>query len=179
VGNYLSELMYTVRVDEADPRFGNMLLEQFGGANGELGAAMQYSVQGLNCDDPERKDLLMDIASKSETVQGHVGLIEEGDEVIEEAKEKEGRGFGAHCVRAKNRALRDFGLRHGAHHGRSDRSPRGSALLSKSLAEEEIADNLLAQVARELMSESRTGAKKEAKHATAPTSVDRARQPSR
>jgi Mn-containing catalase len=25
-----------------------MLLEQFGGANGELAAAMQYSIQGLN-----------------------------------------------------------------------------------------------------------------------------------
>jgi hypothetical protein len=36
-----------------------MLLEQFGGANGELAAAMQYSVQGLNCDDPARKDLLL------------------------------------------------------------------------------------------------------------------------
>lgn len=39
--------MYTVRVDEPDPRFGNMLLEQFGGANGELAAAVQYSIQGL------------------------------------------------------------------------------------------------------------------------------------
>ncbi|WP_374729323.1 hypothetical protein [Nguyenibacter vanlangensis] len=28
--------MYTVRIGEADPRFGAMLLEQFGGANGEL-----------------------------------------------------------------------------------------------------------------------------------------------
>jgi Mn-containing catalase len=41
-----------------------MLLEQFGGANGELAAAMQYSVQGLNCEDPERKDLLMDIGTE-------------------------------------------------------------------------------------------------------------------
>src|SRR6476620_5236536 len=41
-----------------------MLLEQFGGANGELAAAMQYSVQGLNCDDPDRKDLLMDIGTE-------------------------------------------------------------------------------------------------------------------
>ena len=56
--------MYTVRVDEPDPRFGNMLLEQFGGANGELAAAMQYSVQGLNCEDPGRKDLLMDIGTE-------------------------------------------------------------------------------------------------------------------
>ena len=56
--------MYTVRVDAPDPRFGNMLLEQFGGANGELAAAMQYSVQGLNCDDAARKDLLMDIGTE-------------------------------------------------------------------------------------------------------------------
>src|SRR5918993_5236890 len=62
--HHVKKLMYTVRVDEADPRFGNMLLEQFGGANGELAAAMQYSVQGLNCDDPERKDLLMDIGTE-------------------------------------------------------------------------------------------------------------------
>ena len=62
--HHVKKLMYTVRVDEADPKFGNMLLEQFGGANGELAAAMQYSIQGLNCDDPERKDLLMDIGTE-------------------------------------------------------------------------------------------------------------------
>ncbi len=56
--------MYTVRVGKPDPRFGNMLLEQFGGANGELAAAMQYSIQGLNCDFPEYKDLLMDIGTE-------------------------------------------------------------------------------------------------------------------
>jgi len=33
-------------------------------ANGELAAAMQYSIQGLNCDDPDRKDLLMDIGTE-------------------------------------------------------------------------------------------------------------------
>jgi Mn-containing catalase len=56
--------MYTVNVGTPDPRFGNMLLEQFGGANGELAAAMQYSIQGLNCEDLERKDLLMDIGTE-------------------------------------------------------------------------------------------------------------------
>jgi len=43
--HHVKKLMYTVRVDEPDPAFGNMLLEQFGGANGELAAAMQYSIQ--------------------------------------------------------------------------------------------------------------------------------------
>jgi len=62
--HHIKQLMYTVRIGEPDPRFGNMLLEQFGGANGELAAAMQYTLQGLNCDDPERKDLLMDIGTE-------------------------------------------------------------------------------------------------------------------
>ena len=62
--HHVKELMYTVHIGQPDPRFGNMLLEQFGGANGELAAAMQYSIQGLNCDDPERKDLLMDIGTE-------------------------------------------------------------------------------------------------------------------
>jgi Mn-containing catalase len=62
--HHIQKLMYTVRVGTPDPKFGNMLLEQFGGANGELAAAMQYSIQGLNCEDPGRKDLLMDIGTE-------------------------------------------------------------------------------------------------------------------
>jgi Mn-containing catalase len=62
--HHIKQLMYTVNVGTPDARFGNMLLEQFGGANGELAAAMQYSIQGLNCEDPERKDLLMDIGTE-------------------------------------------------------------------------------------------------------------------
>jgi Mn-containing catalase len=57
--------MYTVNIGEPDVRFGNMLLEQFGGANGELAAAMQYTIQGWNCvDDLGRRDLLMDIGTE-------------------------------------------------------------------------------------------------------------------
>ncbi len=62
--HHVKKLMYTVRVGEADPKFGNMLLEQFGGANGELAAAMQYTVQAVNCEDPKIKDLLMDVGTE-------------------------------------------------------------------------------------------------------------------
>jgi len=62
--HHIKQLMYTVQIGTPDPKFGNMLLEQFGGANGELAAAMQYSIQGLNCDDPDRKDMLMDIGTE-------------------------------------------------------------------------------------------------------------------
>ncbi len=62
--HHVKKLMYTVRVGTPDPAFGNMLLEQFGGCNGELAAAMQYSIQGMNCDDPGLKDMLMDIGTE-------------------------------------------------------------------------------------------------------------------
>jgi Mn-containing catalase len=62
--HHIKKLMYTVNVATPNPRFGNMLLEQFGGANGELAAAMQYSIQGLNTSDPGLKDLLMDIGTE-------------------------------------------------------------------------------------------------------------------
>jgi len=63
--HHVKKLMYTVNIGEPDVRFGNMLLEQFGGANGELAAAMQYTIQGWNCvDDIGRRDLLMDIGTE-------------------------------------------------------------------------------------------------------------------
>lgn len=62
--HHVKKLMYTVQVGTPDPRFGNMLLEQFGGANGELAAAMQYSIQGFNCEDAGCRDLLMDIGTE-------------------------------------------------------------------------------------------------------------------
>jgi Mn-containing catalase len=63
--HHVKKLMYTVNIGEPDVRFGNMLLEQFGGANGELAAAMQYTIQGWNCvDDLVRRDLLLDIGTE-------------------------------------------------------------------------------------------------------------------
>jgi len=62
--HHIKKLMFTVRVGTPEPRFGNMLLEQFGGANGELAAAMQYSIQGINCENMACKDLLMDIGTE-------------------------------------------------------------------------------------------------------------------
>src|ERR1700751_3578492 len=63
--HHIKQLMYTVNVGTPDVAFGNMLLEQFGGANGELAAAMQYTIQGWNCvDDLARRDLLLDIGTE-------------------------------------------------------------------------------------------------------------------
>ena len=40
-------LQYTVRVGETNPALASLLLEQFGGADGELAAAMRYSRRAL------------------------------------------------------------------------------------------------------------------------------------
>jgi len=57
-------LQYTVRVAETNPGLANLLLEQFGGPQGELAAACRYFTQALAEDDPGRKDMLMDIATE-------------------------------------------------------------------------------------------------------------------
>jgi len=57
-------LMYTVRVSESNPKLGSMMLEQFGGPDGELAAAMRYFTQGISDEDPGRKDMLLDIATE-------------------------------------------------------------------------------------------------------------------
>jgi Mn-containing catalase len=57
-------LMHTVRVSEPNPKLASLIMEQFGGADGELAAAMRYFTQGLADLDPGRRDLLLDIATE-------------------------------------------------------------------------------------------------------------------
>jgi Mn-containing catalase len=75
-------LQYTVRVEAPDPGLANLLLEQFGGPQGELAAAMRYFTQGLAETDPGRKDLLMDIATEElshlEIIGSIVGMLNRG-----------------------------------------------------------------------------------------------------
>lgn len=63
---HVKDLQFKARVSEPDPRFAQLLLEQFGGPNGELKAAMQYFVQAFCCKNPypDKYDMLMDIATE-------------------------------------------------------------------------------------------------------------------
>lgn len=60
------DLQFEVRVGQTDARFASLLMEQFGGANGELTAAMQYFTQAfvLREKNPKLYDLFMDIATE-------------------------------------------------------------------------------------------------------------------
>ncbi len=56
------ETIHTVNITEPNPRFAQLLLEQFGGATGELTAALQYWVQSFHCEHAGIRDMLQDIA---------------------------------------------------------------------------------------------------------------------
>jgi Mn-containing catalase len=75
-------LQYTVRVAEPNPRLATMMLEQFGGADGELAAAMRYFTQGIGELDAGRKDMLLDIATEElshlEVIGSIVAMLNKG-----------------------------------------------------------------------------------------------------
>lgn len=75
-------LMYTVRVSEPNPGLATLMLEQFGGPQGELAAAMRYFTQALADEDPGRKDMLLDIATEElshlEVIGSIVSMLNRG-----------------------------------------------------------------------------------------------------
>ena len=87
-------LMYTVRVAEPNPGLATLMLEQFGGPQGELAAAMRYFTQALAEEDGGRKDMLLDIATEElshlEVIGSIVAMLNRGvkGELAEAAKEE-------------------------------------------------------------------------------------------
>ena len=75
-------LQYTVRVSGSNPGLANLLLEQFGGPQGELAAACRYFNQSIAEDDPGRRDMLMDIATEElshlEVIGNLIAMLNKG-----------------------------------------------------------------------------------------------------
>lgn len=104
-------LQYSVHVAECNPALANLMLEQFGGPQGELAAAMRYFTQALAEDDPGRKDLLLDIATEElshlEVIGTIVGMLNKGakgmlaegvDEQAELFRSLQGAGNDSHVT---------------------------------------------------------------------------------
>jgi Mn-containing catalase len=104
-------LQYTVRVSECNPGLANLMLEQFGGPQGELAAAMRYFTQALGEDDAGRKDMLLDIATEElshlEVIGTVVGMLNKGakgklaegvDEQAQAFRELQGAGNDSHVT---------------------------------------------------------------------------------
>jgi Mn-containing catalase len=104
------ELMSAVTVDEPNPRFAQLLLEQFGGATGELTAALQYWVQSFHCENPGIKDMLQDIALEEFSHLEMVGqLIEMHTKNVDQTEAYKStlfavRGVGPHLLDSQGQA---------------------------------------------------------------------------
>lgn len=98
------ELMHSVDITEPNPRFAQLLLEQFGGATGELTAALQYWVQSFHCENPGIRDMLQDIAIEEFSHLEVVGrLIEQHTQKVDQTEAFKStlfaiRGVGPHFL---------------------------------------------------------------------------------
>lgn len=70
---YEKKLQYPVNIKKKDLRMAKYLVTQYGGANGELGAALRYLNQRMTMPDNKGKALLTDIGTEE---LGHVEMLE-------------------------------------------------------------------------------------------------------
>lgn len=110
---------------------------------------------------------LLGAPARGKACKGMEGLIEEGAEVMEEGKQLDDAAADLALIAAAQKVEHYEISAYGTARTMAGQIglPAVAELLNKSLAEEEIADNLMTQLARELISESRTGLTKEPKHA--------------
>jgi Mn-containing catalase len=106
--------------------------------------------------------------AKAQPCRGMAGLIEEGEEVIADGEQDDDVSADLALIAAAQKVEHYEISAYGTARTMAGQAglPAVAELLNKSLAEEEVADNLLTQIARELMSESRTGTTKQPKHAS-------------
>jgi Mn-containing catalase len=117
---------------------------------------------------------LVGTPAKAKPCRGMEGLIEEGQEVMEEGKELEDVAADLALIAAAQKIEHYEISAYGTARTMAGQIglPAAAELLNKSLAEEEIADNLMTQLAREFMSESRTGMTKEPKRARVGAAIE-------
>ena len=97
---------------------------------------------------------LLGVAARAKPCKGMAGLVEEGQEVMEKGEDKEDAAADLALISAAQRVehYEMSGYTTAKNLAQQLRYSAIVALLSKSLAEEENADQLLNQVARSLMS---------------------------
>ena len=58
------KLQYPVKIDRVDPKLASIIISQYGGPDGELGASLRYLSQRYAMPYPELKALLTDIGTE-------------------------------------------------------------------------------------------------------------------
>lgn len=62
--NYEKQLQYPVRIKNTNPRLASIIISQYGGPDGELGASLRYLSQRYSMPYPEAKGALTDIGTE-------------------------------------------------------------------------------------------------------------------
>lgn len=61
---YEKKLQYPVRIKSTNPKLAALIISQYGGPDGELGASLRYLSQRYSMPWPELKGLLTDIGTE-------------------------------------------------------------------------------------------------------------------
>lgn len=61
---YEKKLQYPVKIANVNPRLASIIITQYGGPDGELGASLRYLSQRYSMPFPELKGLLTDIGTE-------------------------------------------------------------------------------------------------------------------
>lgn len=69
---YEKKLQYPVKIKNTNPRLASLIISQYGGPDGELGASLRYLSQRYSMPYPELKGLLTDIGTEE---LGHLEMI--------------------------------------------------------------------------------------------------------
>ena len=69
---YDKKLQYPVKIDKPNPRLASIIISQYGGPDGELGASMRYLSQRYSMPFDELKGLLTDIGTEE---LGHLEMV--------------------------------------------------------------------------------------------------------
>ena len=62
---YEKKLQYPVRIKNTNPKLASIIISQYGGPNGELGAALRYLSQRYSMPFDEQRGLLTDIGTEA------------------------------------------------------------------------------------------------------------------
>lgn len=63
--SYIKKLQYPINIKNPDPRAASIIISQYGGPDGELGASLRYLSQRYSMPYPELKGLLTDIGREA------------------------------------------------------------------------------------------------------------------
>ena len=63
--SYIKKLQYPINIKHPDPKAAAIIISQYGGPQGELGASLRYLSQRYSMPYPELKGLLTDIGTEA------------------------------------------------------------------------------------------------------------------